>query len=143
MLCILPLLNFIGISHGPLVAGVIGATKPFYDIWGNTVNVASRMESTGMNRKVQVNIHVLCTHKTQSVRKIRTWTLDLFFVLFIAAVRTHPEIFFLHLFVYFLLLCDLQNKNFNVLLLCCHGTGQHASGSTNLEFVPVQTTFRK
>jgi len=47
--------NCVGISHGPLVAGVIGATKPFYDIWGNTVNVASRMESTGMNRKVQVN----------------------------------------------------------------------------------------
>ena len=97
MLCILPLLNFIGISHGPLVAGVIGATKPFYDIWGNTVNVASRMESTGMNRKVQVNIYVLRTHKTQSVRKIRTWTLDLFFVLFIAAVHTHPENFFLTL----------------------------------------------
>jgi len=43
-----------GINHGSLVAGVIGATKPQYDIWGNTVNVSSRMESTGKVGKVQV-----------------------------------------------------------------------------------------
>ncbi|PVD32544.1 hypothetical protein C0Q70_07985 [Pomacea canaliculata] len=44
----------IGINHGPIIAGVIGARKPHYDIWGNTVNVASRMESTGVSGKIQV-----------------------------------------------------------------------------------------
>ncbi|GBN15725.1 Adenylate cyclase type 8 [Araneus ventricosus] len=44
----------IGISHGPLVGGVIGAKKPVYDIWGNTVNEASRMDSTGTFDKIQV-----------------------------------------------------------------------------------------
>ncbi|XP_034041921.1 adenylate cyclase type 7 isoform X2 [Thalassophryne amazonica] len=44
----------VGINHGPVIAGVIGARKPQYDIWGNTVNVASRMESTGELGKVQV-----------------------------------------------------------------------------------------
>lgn len=44
-----------GINHGPVIAGVIGARKPQYDIWGNTVNVASRMESTGEMGKIQVH----------------------------------------------------------------------------------------
>ncbi|XP_041092737.1 adenylate cyclase type 2-like [Polyodon spathula] len=44
----------IGINHGPVIAGVIGAQKPQYDIWGNSVNVASRMDSTGVLGKIQV-----------------------------------------------------------------------------------------
>ncbi|XP_022238407.1 adenylate cyclase type 3-like [Limulus polyphemus] len=49
--------NFVlrmGINQGPITAGVIGARKPHYDMWGNTVNVASRMESTGKAGCIQV-----------------------------------------------------------------------------------------
>ncbi|XP_071529549.1 adenylate cyclase type 8-like [Panulirus ornatus] len=44
----------VGISHGPLVGGVIGAKKPVFDVWGNTVNEASRMDSTGANDNIQI-----------------------------------------------------------------------------------------
>ena len=44
----------VGISHGPVNAGVIGAQKPHYDIWGDTVNIASRMDTTGTSGKIQV-----------------------------------------------------------------------------------------
>ena len=45
----------IGIHTGPVVAGVVGKKKYAYDIWGNTVNIASRMESNGEPGKVNVS----------------------------------------------------------------------------------------
>jgi class 3 adenylate cyclase len=45
----------IGISSGPLTAGVIGTHKFSYDLWGDTVNTASRMESEGIPGSIQVS----------------------------------------------------------------------------------------
>jgi class 3 adenylate cyclase len=44
----------IGMHTGPVVAGVIGTKKFIYDVWGDTVNVASRMEQTGVPGRIQV-----------------------------------------------------------------------------------------
>ena len=48
----------IGINTGPVVAGIIGYKKFSYDLWGDTVNIASRMESFGLPGKIQVTEEV-------------------------------------------------------------------------------------
>ncbi|XP_068618932.1 adenylate cyclase type 6 [Battus philenor] len=58
----------IGINIGPVVAGVIGARKPQYDIWGNAVNVASRMDSTGIPDHIQVTQEVYEILSTRGYR---------------------------------------------------------------------------
>ncbi|XP_072935592.1 adenylyl cyclase 78C [Epargyreus clarus] len=60
----------VGISCGPLVGGVIGARKPVFDIWGDTVNEASRMESTGAMDRIQV------TKYTKQVLEVRGYGVE-------------------------------------------------------------------
>jgi adenylate cyclase len=45
----------IGVNTGPVIAGIVGIKKFAYDIWGDTVNIASRMESSGQEGKVNVS----------------------------------------------------------------------------------------
>jgi adenylate cyclase len=48
----------IGIHAGPIIAGVVGTSKFAYDVWGDTVNVASRLETTSEPGRIHVSANL-------------------------------------------------------------------------------------
>lgn len=77
----------IGVHVGPVVAGVVGKKKYAYDIWGSTVNIASRMESNGIPGKVNISADLYniinnrfeCSHRGKIYAK-NLGELDMYFV---------------------------------------------------------------
>jgi adenylate cyclase len=77
----------IGIHSGPVVAGIVGVKKFAYDIWGDTVNIASRMESAGEPGKVNISATTYqlvkdlfhCTHRGKIMVKNKG-EVDMYFV---------------------------------------------------------------
>jgi class 3 adenylate cyclase len=77
----------IGIHIGPIVAGVVGKKKYAYDIWGSTVNIASRMETNGEPGQVNISAatyelvkdHFDCTYRGKIYAK-NIGEIDMYFV---------------------------------------------------------------
>jgi class 3 adenylate cyclase len=77
----------IGINTGSIVAGVVGKKKYAYDIWGNTVNIASRMESNGEPGMLNISADTYalikdrfdCTHRGKIYAK-NVGEIDMYFV---------------------------------------------------------------
>ncbi len=77
----------IGIHAGPVVAGVVGKKKYAYDIWGSTVNIASRMESNGEPGRVNISSSVFelvknefaCSHRGKIHAK-NVGDIDMYFI---------------------------------------------------------------
>lgn len=77
--------KIIGISHGEVTAGVVGSKKPLYDIWGDAVNMASRMDTLGEVGKIQITKNtssairehgILCTFRGYIYVKGKSLTPD-------------------------------------------------------------------
>jgi len=100
----------IGIHTGPVIAGVVGHKKLSYDIWGDTVNTASRMESSGIAGKVNISgttyslvkDYFICEYRGKLPVKYKG-NIDMYFV-----VGLRPELT--------VDLAGLPNKRFNILL---------------------------
>jgi adenylate cyclase len=77
----------IGIHTGPVVAGVVGKKKYAYDIWGSTVNIASRMESNGIPGRVNISAytHEIIKHRFECSHRGKIYAknlgeLDMYFI---------------------------------------------------------------
>jgi len=89
----------IGINTGPVVAGVVGTNKFAYDIWGDTVNIASRMESTSEPGKVNISDNTFalikkefnCTYRGEIETKNRG-EMKMYFVDGLKSQDKHSEI---------------------------------------------------